>query len=162
VVAVVTPDAAHAGGACRAGTAQCVDELVEERAAAVAGLLSGVDHQLLPDAESRGVGAGDAAGLGELDAIAFADADALERNERLRELCAELGEHGGDAVAVTDRDDHQRDTLVAADEACALAGAVGGAVDAEQHGGTGDAALVQQVDDRLYAGRPSIRSWRPT
>jgi hypothetical protein len=62
------------------------------------------------------------------------------------------GERGGDLLAVADGDDHQRDVGVGGEEPCPLPGSVGGAVDAEQHGGAGDAVAVQHVDDR-FVGR---------
>jgi hypothetical protein len=69
-----------------------------------------------------------------------------------RERLAELGQDRGDALAVADGDDHERDVGVATEEPGAMANAVGGAVHAEQDGGASDAMAVKQVDDGLVGG----------
>jgi hypothetical protein len=75
----------QAGGTGGAGSPQCPDELAVELVPAVVGLLAGVDHELLPHAQSRGVSVGNFVRLGELEAVALADADALERGEWSRQ-----------------------------------------------------------------------------
>ena len=95
-------------------------------------------------------------------AVALAHAHALERQQRAREQRPELGQHRGDPLA--------RPTAMIISGTSALRpknrarwrDAVGGAVDAEQHGRAGDAAAVQQVADATNAGAPPARSWRPT
>ena len=59
-----------------------------------------------------------------------ADEGWLQRDERPFEHRVEFGQHRADPVAVTDRDDHQRDLGVAAEERRAPARAVHGPVDA--------------------------------
>jgi hypothetical protein len=93
--------------------------------------------------------------FGELDAVAFADAGALERDERSRQHRAHLREQGGDAVAVADRDHHQRHVRVAGGEARALPLPVGSAVDAQQDGRAGDAALMKQFNERPVCRPPA-------
>lgn len=84
--------------------------------------------------------------------VAFADPDPLEGDERAFEQAAEFGEHFGDAVTGADGDDHHRDVGVAVKELRAFPVSVGGAVDAEQDGGAGEATAVQQVADRDVGG----------
>src|SRR5581483_4811428 len=89
VVAGEAPDAAQAGGAARPLLAEPADQLDVERVIAMPVLLAGVDHQLLPDAETGLVLLGEVAGLGEELAVAFADADALERDDRVGQQLVE-------------------------------------------------------------------------
>ena len=72
-----------------------------------------------------------------------------------REQVSEAGQHRGDATAFADGDDHERNAGVAAEERGAVANAVRGAVDAEQHRRPGDSRVAQQVDHRLVGG-PSV------
>jgi hypothetical protein len=93
--------------------------------------------------------------FGEEQAVALADAYALQGHDRLGEHRAQPGEQFADALSVADRDDHERHARVGAEERRAPTHPVGGAVDAEEHGRSGDAAPVQEVDDRLI-GRPAV------
>ena len=154
VVAVVAPDPADAGRAVGLGVAQGANELGVHRMAGVARLLARVDHELLPHAEARRVRARQSLG-----SASFAPSRLQTRmrssvmSGRL-EQASEAGQHRGDATALADRDDHERNAGVAAEERGAVANAVRGAVDAEQDRGPGDSRLVQQVDDGLVGGRP--------
>ncbi len=108
VLAVVAPDASKAGRSGGARGAEFPDQLVVQRIAIAGGLFACIDHELLPDAEPGGVRRGRSLRLGERMAVAFADPDALEREQRLRQQFAELGQKLADSLAIADRDDHQR------------------------------------------------------
>ena len=162
VVAVVAPDAAQRRGAGRAGGAQRAHELDVERSLRVARLLAAVDHQLLPHRQPGRVGGRDRLGHGQPPAVALAHAHALERQQRLGQQRAQLGQRGGDALAGADGDDHQRHLRVGGEEARAPALAARGAVDAQQHGGArrrrGDAARRRRP--RTPAARRRARRGR--
>ena len=65
-----------------------------------------------------------------------------------------LGQDRAQLGTRADGDDHQRHLGVGAEELCALADAVGGAVDAEQDRGAEQAVAAQQVDDGDEGGTP--------
>ena len=103
VVAVEAPDPPQRGRARDARRAQPADQRVRERLAAGARLLAADHRQLAPPAR-RGV----RVRSGERRAVALADADALERPQRLAEQRVELGQRRGDPVRRADGDDEQR------------------------------------------------------
>ena len=148
MVAVEAPDAAQACRAAGVGLAQPADERQVKRAAPVARLLGGVDHQLLPYGQSLLVGRREWGRRRQQLPVSLAHADSLEREQRPAKQRAEVRQHRGDLLAGADRDDHHRHLGIASEEAGSLAHAVGGAVDAEQRGRAGDAPAMQQVADR--------------
>jgi hypothetical protein len=152
VVAVETPDAALGGGAADPGRAEPPDDGAVDRLALVLDGFGGVDHELLPQGHAVLVAAGRRLRGGEALAVAFADADALEGEQRAVKQRAELGQDPADLLAWADGDDHHRDLGVPAEEGRPFAAAVRGAVDAEQCGGAVDASAVQQVADRDEGG----------
>ena len=102
-------------------------------------------------------------GHGQAPAVALAHAHALEREQRLGQQRAQLGQRRGDPLARADGHDHQRHLRVGGEEARAPALAARGAVDAQQHGGARDAVAMQRVDDgRVAPAAPPARSPRPT
>ncbi len=66
-------------------------------------------------------------------AVTLADAHPFQRDERAFERCHELGQQLGDALAVADGDDHERDLCVAAEELRALTLTMHGPVHTEHH-----------------------------
>ena len=114
VVPVVAPDAAQARGARGARRAQPAHQLDIQRLAVVARVLGRIDHELLPWPRAARAGLGRLRRLGEQLAVALADLDALERRDRVAEHRPERGQRRRDALALPDRDHHQRDVGVAA------------------------------------------------
>src|SRR5947209_3710228 len=147
VVAVVTPDATEAGRARGVDLPQLAHERVVERPSRDLGVLAAVDHQLLPDAQARGVALRQGARLCELLPGALAYTDPLERQQRSWQHRAELRHEPGDAPAVPHRDDHERDRRVAPEELGALPDAMSGAIDAEEDSRAGDTPRVEERDD---------------
>ena len=70
---------------------------------------------------------------------------------------AELGQHPPDGRSVAHGDDHEWDVGVAREELRALAHAVRGPVDPEQHRRAGQSVLAQRLDDR-HVRRPAAHA----
>src|SRR3954467_7278275 len=155
VVAVEAPDATQRGRAAGSGLAQTADELGVLRPPVDARLLAGVDHQLLPQRQAGLVRIEHVTRLAPGPAVALADAHALERHERSLQQPIELRERRGDRVTRPDRDDHERNRGVAAEEPRAPPRAVRGAVDAQEDARARGAVAVEQVDDRDERGLPA-------
>ena len=139
--------------------------------AAVTRLLGGVDHQLLPHRQAVLIGRRAVRRRREQLAVALAHPHALEREQRPRAaaLRARAGHGAICSPAPTAMTIIGTSALRAKNRARCRA-AVGGAVDAEQHGRAGDAAAVQQVADRdvrrarrrsAPGGRRRSSAWSP-
>jgi hypothetical protein len=81
-------------------------------------------------------------------AVALADTNSLECQQRIVQEAAQLWKHLGDLRARADRDDHHRHVGVSREELGAGPSAATGAIDAEQYGGAGDPPSIEQVADR--------------
>ena len=64
------------------------------------GLFAGVDHQLLPHPQPRRIVSRTRDRRGEALTVTLAQSHALERDERLAQHLADLGEHGCDLRAL--------------------------------------------------------------
>jgi hypothetical protein len=156
VVAVIAPDAADRGRAADPGRVEALDDGPVHGVTVMARGLGGVDRQselrrhARPDA---GLAPGGLRSAHELP-VPLAQPDLLDRHQRAAEHRAELGKQHRDPVPGTDRDHHEGNVGVAAEELAVLRAGVPGvvAVDAGQHGGAGDPPAVQQLAGR-FEGR---------
>ena len=103
-----------------------------QRASAMARLLGGVDHQLLPHGQTLLIGRRERGRRRQQLPVSLAHADPLEREQGLAKQRTQVRQHRGDLFAGADGDDHHRHLGVAPEEAGPLAHSVGSAVDAEQ------------------------------
>ena len=159
VAAREAPDASQRGGSAGAGAAQPLHDRAVHGLPVVQRPFRGEDHELLPHRHAVAVGAGQCVRSFDEFAVALAHAHPLQGDQRAAEQGAELGQHPTDPFPRAHRDDHHGDVGVRGEEPGPPALAVRGPVHAQQHGGPGHAAAVQQVthrDERRHPIHPFL------
>src|SRR5947209_6184973 len=97
VGAVVAPEPAEARRPSGARAAQSTYQLVVERVPGPGPcLLTGIDHDLLPDVQPAVVGGGETVRLGEPATVTLADANLLECQQRPGQQATQVGEQLSD------------------------------------------------------------------
>ena len=135
------------------GFQQLVHERTVDRHTAVTGRFAGVHHQLLPERPSLIVGVRQPMRPPEQLAAPFAYPHPLDGQQRPRCDGAELGDHRGNLRRGPDRDDHQRNVDIAAEESSPVTLAVRGAVDTQKDCTTGESLSIQEIAHCAVCGQ---------